>query len=150
MENPDPAFNFTETVNTVFAALNGVVCHIFFDAALHGLLVAAIVALVSLALKPKRENLTKPILVAAGKLAITCAIFTIPGFITLVLTGTLPETGYYNIHSIGFIGFWSLASVWLVGEQINYQRFSDNNKRSKTVIEKQETSSSGSTSKSNT
>lgn len=140
------SFNLSETVDTIVNALNGVVCHILFDASIHGLLVAAAIALVGLSVSSKKKRLAKPLLLAAAKLATFCGILTVPGFLTLMIAGKLPETGYYTSNSLGFISFWSLVSVWLCGEHINHQWFDAN--KPKQIKKEVETSSDKSTSKS--
>lgn len=138
-------FNMQETVQAVLNALGGVFCHVCFDAALHGLFVAAMVALLGLLVKTRKQHLSKPMLLAAAKLAIACAIFAIPGTVCLLATGGLPSTGYFSVNSLGLVGFWSLVSVWLCGEQINHQWFSGSGDRK--IIRHTETSGNQSTSK---
>lgn len=146
MESSDK-FNFQEAVHTVTDALGGVVCNIFFEAALHGLGVAAVVFLLGLSLKnTRRALLAKPMMLAASKLAIACLVLSIPGIICLVLTGGLPSTGFFETNSLGYIGFWSLVSVWLCGESINYQWFSPQGDRE--IRRHVETSAKSSTSES--
>ena len=142
--SPDD-FNMQETVQAVLDALGGVFCHVCFDASLYGIPVAAAVALLSLVVKQKKQHMAKPMLLAAGKLAVVCAIFSIPGFICLAITGSLPSTGYFQVNGIGFIGFWSLVSVWQCGEQVNHQWFSDSGDRK--ITRRVETSNDQSTSK---
>ncbi len=145
MENSDK-FNFQEAVHIVTDALGGVVCTIFFEAAKYGLIVAAVVFLAGLSLKnTRRALLSKPMMLAASKLAITCLVLSIPGIICQVLTGGLPSKGFFEIYPLGYIGFWSLVSVWLCGESINYQWFSPNGDRE--IRRHVETSAKGSTSK---
>lgn len=143
---PSQTFNLNETMNMIANALNGVVCHILFDASIHGLFVSLVIALVGLSISSKKKNLSKPLLLAAGKLAIFCGVLTIPGLLSLLILGSLPETGYYESNSLGFISFWSLVSVWLCGEHINHQWFSVN--KPKQVKKSLETSSDKTTSKS--
>lgn len=123
--DPTP-FNLQATIDSILHALNGVICHILFDASIHGLLVAFVICLVGFGVKTHKPKISKPLLIAAGKLSIFCGALSIPGLVTLLITGGLPETGYYTSNSIGFISFWSLASVWLCGEHINHQWFSAN------------------------
>lgn len=116
-------FNFRETVATVWQAASAVTCHILFDAAVHGLFVAAVILTVSLVLKTRKHRFARPLALVARNIAILCAVFTIPGFISLAFTGKFPYTGVYNINSLGFLGFWGMVTVHLCFEEMNFQWF---------------------------
>jgi heme A synthase len=120
----DPAqehFSLKETLHTVMDAAYSVFCHIIFDWAAHGLIVAAILVVVSLVLAKRQHKLAKPFMAIGRRLAIFSAIVAAPGLFTLVTTGKLPDVGVYNINSIGYLCFWSLICAHALGEESNYQ-----------------------------
>jgi hypothetical protein len=121
MERFHEHFSLKDTLHTVWDAASSVFCHIIFDWAAHGLLVAAFLVLVSFVLASRQHRLAKPFLAVGRKLAIFSAIFAFPGLLTLVMTGKLPPVGVYNINSIGYLCFWSLFCAHAIGEESNYQ-----------------------------
>jgi heme A synthase len=114
-------FSFKDTLHTVLDAAYSVFCHIIFDWAVHGLIVAAILVVVSLVLASRNHRLAKPFMAIGRRLAIFSAIVAAPGLFTLVTTGHLPLVGVYNINSIGYLCFWSLICAHALGEESNYQ-----------------------------
>lgn len=116
-------FNFRETVAAVWQAASAVTCHILFDAAIHGLFVAAVILTASLVLKARKHRFARPLSLVARNIALLCAAFTIPGFLSLLFTGKFPYTGVYNINSFGFLGFWGMVTVHLCFEEMNFQWF---------------------------
>jgi len=125
---PDPTFNFKETLATINQAAYAVICHILFDAAVHGMIVAALIGIVGYILKGRNHRFGKPLLAASRKVAIACLVVGIPGVLSFAFTGGLPDTGNYNVHSIGFIVFWCMASIPVIGEEMNYQWFGSSDK----------------------
>ncbi|MBZ0189690.1 MAG: hypothetical protein K8F91_25820, partial [Candidatus Obscuribacterales bacterium] len=117
MEPESAPFSLAETVNTVWQAALAVICHILFDAALHGFVLAFCIGMAGFLLRSKKHKFGRPLLAASRKLAILCIGVSIPGALTIAFTGGLPDTGNYSVHSIGFIVFWSMVSVHLVGEE---------------------------------
>lgn len=116
-------FNFRETVAAVWQAASAVLCHILFDAAVHGLFVAAVILTISLVLKTRKHRFARPLALVARNIAILCAVFTIPGLLSLLFTGKFPYTGVYNINSFGYLGFWGMVTVHLSFEEMNFQWF---------------------------
>ncbi|MBU6453210.1 MAG: hypothetical protein KGS72_15610 [Cyanobacteria bacterium REEB67] len=121
MEKGLTHFSFKETLHTVLDAAYSVFCHIIFDWAVHGLLVAAVLVIASLILASRHHRLSRPFMAIARRLAIFSAIVAAPGLFTLATTGALPAVGVYNINSIGYICFWSLICAHALGEETNYQ-----------------------------
>ncbi len=121
MEQGLEKFDLQSTVATVWNAIGAVTCHILFDGAIHGLIMAAIICTIGLALRTRQHRFGKPLIFAALRIALVCVLATIPGVLCLVITGKLPETGVYNVNSLGFIVFWSMVSVHLCAEEMNFQ-----------------------------
>jgi len=121
MDRVHEHFSLKDTMHTVWDAAYSVFCHIIFDWAAHGLIVAAILVIVSLVLASRQHRLAKPFMAVGRKLAIFSAIFAFPGLFTLLTTGKLPAVGVYNINSIGYLCFWSLFCAHAIGEESNYQ-----------------------------
>lgn len=116
-------FNFHQTCDAVFQALGAIVCHVVFDAGLHGLFMALIVGAIGYACHVRGAKQGKPLLNVCKKLSIFCLALMIPGFIALLTTHQLPPVGVYNVHSIGFICFWSLICLHISAEEMNHQFF---------------------------
>jgi hypothetical protein len=114
-------FSFKDTLHTVLDAAYSVFCHIIFDWAAHGLVVAGILVLVSLVLASRQHRLAKPFMAIGRRLAVFSAIVAAPGLVTLATSGKLPLVGVYNINSIGYLCFWSLICAHALGEESNYQ-----------------------------
>ncbi len=116
-------FSFQQTVDLVTQALGAIFCHVVFDAGLHGLFMALIVGAIGYACHLKGAKQGKPLLKVCKKLSIFCLFIMIPGFISLLTTRGLPPVGVYNVHSIGFICFWSLICLHISAEEMNHQFF---------------------------
>lgn len=121
MEKAFDNFSLKDTMHSIFEAAYGVSCHILFDGACHGLIVALILLAAGFLLAKSKHRLSSPFLAVGRKLGICCTIVAIPGAITLLTKGGLPPCGYYNINSIGYFSLWSLICAHMVGEEINYQ-----------------------------
>src|SRR5205814_6820305 len=116
-------FNLDETMNMVGQAFYGVTCHIWFDAALHGLIIAAFIGIAGLLLRYRKHNYGKPLLAVCWKLSLFCLLLAAPGAVVLLMSGHLPSTGAFRISSLGFIVFWSWISLHLSAEEMNFQWF---------------------------
>jgi heme A synthase len=114
-------FSLKDTMHTVMDAAYSVFCHIIFDWAAHGLIVAVILIIISFVLASRQHRLAKPFMAIGRRLAIFSAIVAAPGLFTLVTSGKLPAVGVYNINSIGYLCFWSLICAHALGEESNYQ-----------------------------
>lgn len=114
-------FNLEQTMHSVGIALQAVTGHIFFDAALHGLIIALVIALVGLVLLLRKQKYGQPLTIVAGKLSIACLIMMLPGFFFLLKQHQLPSTGVFHINSLGFIVFWVWISLHLSAEEINFE-----------------------------
>lgn len=101
--------------------LAAVVCHIGFDAAIHGLIFAVVVGLAGLS--RRNDRFGKPLVAVSRKLALFCLILLLPGALSVAFTGRLPSTGTFQISSLGFIVFWTLITLHLCAEEMNFQWF---------------------------
>jgi hypothetical protein len=116
-------FDLHATIASISQALKAVFCHMVFDAALHGLAMSILVAILGFLLFRQGKRFGKPLLSAAKRLAIICGVLSVPGVIALVTSGKLPEAGVFNFNSVGFIVFWTLLCLHFSAEEINYQFF---------------------------
>ncbi len=123
MEGISEGFNLQQTIQMIGQAFQAVVCHVFFDAALHGLVISLIFATIGFVLLKRKQKLGKPFISVGKRLALFCAVLMLPGVIALIMAGHLPSTGVFSINSLGFIVFWSLICVHLSAEEMNYQWF---------------------------
>lgn len=123
MDRISEGFNLHETIQAIGQALQAVICHMLFDAALHGLAMAAIFALLGFILFKWKIRFGKPFIAVGKRLGLACGILLIPGLISLAIAGHLPNAGLFNINSLGFICFWSLVCVHLSAEEMNFQWF---------------------------
>ncbi len=121
MEKAYGDFSVSETMQHVTAAAYGVFCHIIFDGAVHGLVVALILLTTGAILSTRKHRLAAPFLIVGKKLLIFCLIVASPGLYTFLTTHALPPVGNYNINSIGYFSLWSLICAHGLGEEINYQ-----------------------------
>jgi len=121
MEKAYGDFSVSETMQHVSAAAYGVFCHIIFDGAVHGLVVALILLTTGAILSTRKHRLAAPFLTVGKKLLIFCLIVASPGLYTFLTTHALPPVGNYNINSIGYFSLWSLICAHGLGEEINYQ-----------------------------
>ena len=116
-------FNLSATIDAVWQALVAIVCRIGFYAALHGFCLSIIVLIVALALLSRKHRYGKPLLAVFGKIVIVCAILSLPGLACLVTCGALPAVNSLQLSSVGLIGIWSLVTLHLVMEEMNFQLF---------------------------
>lgn len=116
-------FDLHATLEACGQAAGAIICHVFFQAALHGLIMALGVGLVGFILNQRGSRPGKPLLNVCGKLSIFCLIVMIPGIISLILQHKLPDVGVYNVNSLGFIVFWTLICLHLSAEEMNFQWF---------------------------
>jgi hypothetical protein len=116
-------FDLQATLDSAGVAFQAVTCHIFFDAALHGLVIAAIIGIVGAVLWSRKHKYGRPFVMVCKKLAIACCIMATPGIISLALSHQLPPTGAFHINSLGFILFWSWICLHLSAEEMNFEWF---------------------------
>jgi MYXO-CTERM domain-containing protein len=116
-------FNLDSALAGAWQAFQAVVCHIGFEAALHGLAFAVVLGLAGLVFIRRRQRFGRPLLAVCWKLSLFCLVLMLPGVLTLVLSGQLPPTGTLKISSLGFMAFWSLISLHLSAEEMNFQWF---------------------------
>ncbi len=123
MDAISEGFNLHQTLAMIGQAFQAVVCNVFFDAALHGLAIAVLFAVIGFILLKRKPKIGKPFISVGKRLSIFCGILMVPGLISLIMAGHLPSTGVFSINSLGFIVFWSLICVHLSAEEMNYQWF---------------------------
>lgn len=116
-------FNLAAAAASTWQAIVAVVCRIGFSAALHGLVLSAIVLIVGISLSARKHRYGKPLMAVAGKIACFCAVLSLPGAICLFTAGKLPAVNSLELSSIGLIGFWSLVTIHLCMEEMNFQLF---------------------------
>jgi len=116
-------FNLAETMQAVSQAFGVLVCHIGFDFGLHGLIIGLIFGLLGLYFLRRGHRFGRPMLALCRKMSLICLILMVPGGIALASSGHLPSTGNVCISSLGFLVFWSLISLHLLMEEMNYQWF---------------------------
>ncbi len=123
MEDSLNKFDFQATLNSVQQALYSVVCHIVFDFAMHGFIIVLVLCVCGFILKQKQHRFSRPLLNVARRIGITCVILCTPGLACLAICKTLPATGVYTGASLGFIVFWTMVTIYLCAEEMNYQWF---------------------------
>lgn len=117
-------FDLDATLAAIGQALQAIICHAVFDAALHGIAVALVVGACGFFLVKRQKRFGRPLMAAARKLMIFCTFLLIPGFASLLLAGHLPPVGVFQVSSLGFIVFWCVISLHLSAEEMNFQWFS--------------------------
>lgn len=123
MEGQAEKFDFQQTVSEVWQAASAVIGHCLFDAAVNGFVLAFIIACVALYLSRSQHRFTKPLFSVARRLSLVCAVVAVPGVLNLIFTGKLPASGNYNVTSLGYIVWWSMVSVHMCAEEMNFQWF---------------------------
>lgn len=113
------SFNLHETLGIIKQAVKAVVCHMLFDFALHGIILAAFLTLVSFYLASCKYAHVQAIQRVAKRIIIFCLLLAVPGTLSLIINHGLPDAGVFSFNSIGLLCFWSLISVHLVFEEIN-------------------------------
>ncbi|HEY9869204.1 MAG TPA: hypothetical protein V6D08_08560 [Candidatus Obscuribacterales bacterium] len=116
-------FNLDSALASAWQAFQAVVCHIGFEAALHGLAFAFLLGLAGLVFIRRGQRFGRPLVAVCFKLSLFCLVLMLPGVMALVLSGRLPATGTLKISSLGFIVFWSLISLHLSAEEMNFEWF---------------------------
>lgn len=116
-------FSVAATLTDAGHAFVAVICRIGFEAAMHGLAVAGLVLTVALVQLARKQKYGKPLVVVFRKLATFCGVLAIPGTISLLTNGTLPQVNTLQLNSVGLLGFWSLVTLHLCMEEMNFQWF---------------------------
>lgn len=116
-------FDLNAFMASINQAIIGLVCHIFFSAGLHGLAFAFCIFMLGLLLSQRQVKAARPLKAVAKKLTLFCLVICIPGAIALLAQGSLPQAGNLEVSSLGFIAFWSLISLHLSAEEMNFQWF---------------------------
>jgi len=116
-------FDLAAATSAVWNAISSVVCRVGFEAAVHGFCVASIVLLFGIYFSTRHHRYGKPLVAVFRKMAIFCTILVIPGLISLLSAGKLPAVNSLQLSSIGLLGFWTLVTLHLCMEEMNFQLF---------------------------
>ena len=122
MEPAGDKFDLHATMQAIGQATIAVICHMIFKFAVHGLFMAALLAIIGLVLSRNKQKFGLPLLKVAGRIATACLVLSLPGCCSLVIYGRLPDAGVFNVNSIGFICLWSLICLHLSAEEINHSQ----------------------------
>jgi hypothetical protein len=117
-------FDLDATLAAISQACTALFCHALFLAALHGLAVAAVVGISGYFIATRGVRFGKPLVAVSRKLFIFCGVLTVPGLGALLFSGHLPPVGVFHFSSLGFIVFWSVISLHLSAEEMNFQWYS--------------------------
>lgn len=116
-------FDLQATASMVVNALGAVVTTIGFQAAVHGLLVALVIAICAFVSHHRRGKWARPLFAVFKKVSIFCVVLGLPGAVSLLTSGKLPQVNQLELNSFGLIGFWSLVTAHLCMEEMNFQFF---------------------------
>lgn len=111
------------TVDAVLNAFRIIACSVFFQAAVHGLILALAIGVVGVIFVRQNRPTGKPLIAVFKKLALFCGVLAIPGLISLITSGGLPVPGEMQINSFGLFVFWSLVIAHLCMEEMNFEWF---------------------------
>lgn len=115
-------FDLHATLQAIGQAATAVVCHMLFEFAMYGLLMAVLLAIAGAFYLSKQHRFGRPLITVSRRVATTCLILSLPGAWTLVFYGSLPSAGVFNVSSIGFICAWSLIFLHLSAEEIEHSQ----------------------------
>lgn len=118
-------FSLVAAIAEAGNAFVAIVCRIGFAAGTHGLLVAAVILSVGAVLLARKQKYGRPLMAVARKLGLMCLVLAIPGALSLLMTGALPTVNALELNSVGLLGFWSLVSLHLCMEEMNFQWFGE-------------------------
>jgi hypothetical protein len=127
--SPNETFDLNATVAMVFGAFKAVICTIGFQAAVHGLCVALVIAVFAFISLRRKGKAARPLFVVFKKMSIFCAVLAIPGGISLLTSGKLPQVNHLELNSFGLIAFWALVTAHLCMEEMNFQFFDANKEK---------------------
>jgi hypothetical protein len=113
------SFNLHQTIGIITKAIEAVVCHMLFDFAIHGIVMAIILVIIAAYLASRKHLYAGCILRVSRRISIFSLLVSVPGVLSLIINRHLPDAGVFNFNSIGLLSFWSLICVHLVFEEIN-------------------------------
>ena len=122
MPTPE-TFDLGATVAMVLNALRAVICTIGFQAAVHGLFVACVIGGIGFYSRRHDGKYAKPLFAVFKKISIFCVCLGIPGAISLLTSGRLPQVNQLELNSFGLIGFWALVTAHFCMEEMNFEWF---------------------------
>jgi uncharacterized membrane protein len=125
MPTPAETFDLQATMHVVGQALYAVVCNIGFQAALSGLFVALVIAIIALVSLKQGKPTGKPLLAVVRKITIFCVLLALPGAFTLLTQRQLPPVNQLVLNPFGLICFWGLVTAHLCMEEMNFQWYLD-------------------------
>ena len=100
METGTETFNLHKTIEAIGQAMQAILCHMLFDFALHGLLMAIVLVTLSIYLLKRKHAYAVSVRRVAKRITIFCLLLAIPGGLSLVLRHSLPAAGVFNFNSI--------------------------------------------------
>lgn len=121
--SPIEPVDLQATTSAVLNALGAVLCTIGFQAAVHGLFVACVILVFAFVALRRQSKTARPLFVVAKKISIFCVLLGLPGSISLVTAGHLPQVNQLELNSFGLIGFWALVTAHLCMEEMNFEWF---------------------------
>jgi hypothetical protein len=119
METSTDSFDLHKTLETIWQAMKSVFSHMLFDFALHGFILAFVLALVGALLIKRKHVYGWPVVNVAKRITMFCLVFSAPGSLYLIVHHHLPDAGVFSFNSIGLLCFWGLICTHLVAEEIN-------------------------------
>jgi hypothetical protein len=119
METSIDSFNLHKTLAAIGQAMQSVFSHMLFDFALHGFILAFILAALGIILIRRKHAYGLSVIKVAKRISIFCGVFAVPGTLYLMVHHHLPDAGVFSFNSIGLLCFWSLICTHLVAEEIN-------------------------------
>lgn len=119
----DRSFDLAQTIASLILGLEAVFCNIWLMAGIHGLVFAFIIGIIGLTFRIRKSKFAYPLLHAFRKMIFLCLLLGSPGLIYLAFNGKVPSTGTFSINSLGYAVFWSMISLHLCAEQVNFEWF---------------------------
>ncbi len=113
------SFNLHQTIDILTTAVESVVCHMLFDFAVHGIIMAIVLIMIASYLSSLKHPYSESILQVAKRILVFNLFVALPGLVAFIIHHHLPDAGVFNFNSIGLLSLWSLISVHLVFEEIN-------------------------------
>ena len=119
METSTDNFNLQQTLATIGQAMQAVFSHMLFDFALHGLILALVLAIIGFYFLQNKHPYGLPIIRVSKRLSVFCLVFALPGILYLTIHHCLPNAGVFSFNSIGILCFWAWVSAHLAAEEVN-------------------------------
>lgn len=118
-------FDLAATAGLVWHALSAVVCNIGLHAAVAGLFIGCVLGAIGLILDRRGRRAGRPLLAVFKKICLFCVCLGLPGFVSLLASGSLPPVNQLNLNPFGLLGFWALISAHMCMEEMNFEWYFD-------------------------